>query len=127
MRLTRSRVQVRRVSEVFRPEGPGYFTHPEWEERFPWLVQGTTGEGTEDGKNALDFALFTDPPAEGGRKSWHTLGLGLGFPRMVHSRQVHGRKVLIHRGGPRTSGDQGIASLPTPMGTSPGAWASLWA
>lgn len=95
IRPTHSRVHVRRIEEVFRPGNPGYWVHPEWETRFPWLVQGTTGRARWEGEAVWDFALFADPPVSGARESWEGLGRGLGFPQVAHSHQVHGREVSV--------------------------------
>jgi len=100
IRRKRPRVHVRRIEEIFRPGNPDYWIHPEWEARFPWLVQGTTGRGRGDGEGEgrWDFALFTDPPAPGARDSWEGMGEQLGFAVIVHSRQIHGRELLVHGG-----------------------------
>lgn len=75
------------------------WVHPEWEDRFPWLVQGTTGRCPEGGSG--DFALFREggPPAS--EEAWAWLREGLGFSGVAHARQVHGREVRFH-GAPVT-------------------------
>jgi YfiH family protein len=84
------------VREEFRPGQPGLWTHPDWELRFPWLVQGTTGAGPDLGHAPTDFAFFPVPAPRGGRASWLALGSRLGFPTVIHSHQVHQKTVLIH-------------------------------
>jgi len=99
-------VHVRRIEEVFRPGNPGYWIHPDWAARFPWLVQGTTG------RSRGDFALFTDPPAPGARDSWEGLGERLGFDVIVHSRQIHGRGLLVHGGETLVHGGEALTLGP---------------
>jgi YfiH family protein len=98
---------LRRVEEVASPGAPDLWVHPEWEERFPWLVKGTTGSraselplGTLDGAGpfmaSLDFALFRDDEPAEGLLQWRRLARTLGFPSMVGARQVHGREIHVH-------------------------------
>jgi YfiH family protein len=79
------------------PEGRGLvsWVHPEWEARFPWLAQGTTGRMPLEGSG--DFSLFreTGPPAS--RVIWEELMQSLGFPGAVHSHQLHGVALLSHQ------------------------------
>lgn len=96
---------VRVVSEVPRFSGGGgangvegkgvvAWVHPEWEARFPWLAQGTTGRGPDPGVG--DLALFREegPPASEG--TWRGVMQALGFSGAVHSHQVHGATLLAH-------------------------------
>ncbi|HET9984780.1 MAG TPA: laccase domain-containing protein [Longimicrobiales bacterium] len=71
------------------------YAHPEWAERFPWLVQGTTGRG-EPG-DAFDFRLFGDTPSGVLIDRWRRLREATGCAGSVHARQVHGAEVLVHR------------------------------
>lgn len=94
------------VNEVPRvvdhdPEGRGALTvwvHPGWENRLPWLAQGTTGRSSEG--PSRDFALFRGDGPSGARANWLHLAEKLGFPSVAHARQVHGREVLLHRQAP---------------------------
>jgi len=96
IRPTPPRVHVRRVTEVVRPGNPAYWTHPEWEVQFPWLVQGITGRAATGREESWDFGLFSTPPAPGASESWEGLGEALGFSRIAHSRQVHEGTVTLH-------------------------------
>jgi YfiH family protein len=100
IRLTDSGVHAREIEEVLHPGDPGFWVHPEWESDFPWLVQGTTGRGRQKGETTRNFARFTDPPAKRVRYSWEALGTRLDFPRIAHSRQVHGNKVSVYEWSP---------------------------
>jgi YfiH family protein len=89
-------VRAREIQEVFRPGDPGYWFHPEWEELFPWLAQGTTGRRKSEGVRVRSFARFTDPPARGVRHAWAALASQVEFPKVAHARQVHGKSVTVY-------------------------------
>jgi hypothetical protein len=74
------------------------WAHPEWTQRFPWLVQGTTGRSP--GQSGGDFRLFGAQRPPEGRENWMSLARSHGFAGVVHSRQVHGKKILIHDSPP---------------------------
>ena len=116
IRPTSPPVHVRRIEEIFEPGNPGYWVHPDWAARFPWLVQGTTGrsrgDGEVEGGGRADFAFFTDPPAPGARDSWEGLGERLGFDVIVHSRQLHGQEILVHGGETLVHGLEGHERMP---------------
>lgn len=69
------------------------YVHEGWAERFPFVVQGTTGRG-EDGGH--DLGLFRDTPSGVAQERWRTLRMLTGMPTAVHARQVHGARVLVH-------------------------------
>lgn len=79
------------------PEGrdPPLFRHPEWQERFPWLVQGVTGRGPSDAP--FDLRLWGEPAPGPVLERWEALGDATGAVRVVHGRQVHGARVALHR------------------------------
>ena len=103
---------------MFRPGNPGYWVHPEWETQFPWLIQGTTGQSGDEIGDGLprNFGLFTEPPAPDASEAWESLCRHLGFPRVVHARQIHGRDVSIH--GEVASFQAGDAGVLLPRGES---------
>ena len=68
--------------------------HPDWADRFPWLLQGTTARGGEG--DSFDLRLFGPAAAGGILTRWQLLLDALGFPGAVHSRQVHGVRVHLH-------------------------------
>jgi YfiH family protein len=74
------------------------WSHPEWTQRFPWLVQGTTGKSP--GADGGDFRLFGEGDVSENEKNWQTLALSHGFSGIVHGRQVHGMQVSLHAGPP---------------------------
>lgn len=91
-----------------RAAGPvPLYAHPGWEERFPWLAQGTTGVGSEDAP--FDLRLFGSAPVGAVLRRWELLREWAGCRRVVHSRQLHGARVLVH--GPPGAGDAGAPGL----------------
>lgn len=91
---------VRRVAERLRPGGVPLWVQPEWEERFPWLVQGTTGRGS--GAEPFDLGLSGVQPVGQAMDRWRGLLAATEIPSGVHARQVHEADIWIHReiGGP---------------------------
>lgn len=103
---------TRRIAEIreTRAEGPvPRFVHPDWADRFPWLVQGTTGTGAargdrgaggiHDGRTdggGFDLRLFGPAPVGDVLERWRRLRETTGCPSAVHARQVHGARVLSH-------------------------------
>jgi polyphenol oxidase len=88
---------VARVREAPSGDGPPLFVHPDWARELPWLVQGTTGRGTD---GAWDFGLFGRTPVDEAMRRWRALQASLGVNRVVHSRQVHRDSILEHETGP---------------------------
>lgn len=72
------------------------FRHPDWTDRFPWLIQGVTGRGV-DGR--FDLGMSNGSPIGEALERWRRLQATLDVRAVVHSRQVHGVEVLRHRGG----------------------------
>lgn len=89
------------------------YVHPGWQKRFPWLVQGTTGAVAVEAP--LDLRLFGAAPVGAVLRRWERLREAAGCRRVVHSRQVHGTRVLVHgAGGP--AGDSGPPELAVTRG-----------
>ena len=85
--------RVRRVLDRPLSELPA-LQHPDWADRFPWLIQGTTTRGPG---RPFDFALFgTAVDADAARAHWEALRLCVDARRVVHARQVHGAEVRVH-------------------------------
>ncbi|MGH7475888.1 MAG: polyphenol oxidase family protein [Longimicrobiales bacterium] len=72
--------------------------HPVWQRDWPWLVQGTTGRGPDAEPFDLGLSGSTSVGTVFGR--WRALRGATGCPRAVHSRQVHGARILAHDAGP---------------------------
>jgi polyphenol oxidase len=89
---------VQRIAERRLPEGPPLWVHPQWRQRFEWLVQGTTGAGED--VPPFDLGLFGASPAGEVTGRWWALRHGLGMPAAVHARQVHGAELSVHAAAP---------------------------
>jgi polyphenol oxidase len=68
------------------------YVNEDWERRFPFLVQGTTGRGDDD----FDLGLFRDGSVGTTLGRWRQLREATGMPTAVHARQVHGARILRH-------------------------------
>jgi YfiH family protein len=89
--------EVTRILETHLPGPVPAFTHPDWQARFPWLTQGTTGRGNGE---PFDLGLRGGSPVGSALERWHALGTALGYARLAHARQVHGARLVTHDGGP---------------------------
>jgi YfiH family protein len=87
--------QAPRVEEELRPGDVPLWVHPEWPERFPWLVQGTTGAG--DPRDPFDLGLFGAQSVGAAMERWSQLRGATGMRASVHARQHHGTEIFHHR------------------------------
>lgn len=89
--------EVRTVAERPSPGDVPLWVHPEWEARFPWLAQGTTGRG--NGEEDFDLGLSGSHPVGTVLQRWRQLLAAARMPAAVHARQVHAADLWIHREG----------------------------
>ena len=88
---------MRTVTEELRSDaGVPLWRHPEWEEHFPWLAQGTTGAGEEGAP--FDLGLAGARPVGEVLSRWRRLREATGFATVVHAVQVHGTDLTVHAG-----------------------------
>jgi len=85
---------IRRVREERAAGEVPLWTHPEWLQRFPWLLQGTTGRG--EGNEPFDLGLFRGQNVRAAHDRWRELLFFSGGQTTVHARQAHGTDLLIH-------------------------------
>lgn len=85
---------VRTVREAEAGIGVPLHVHPDWVERWPWLIQGTTWRGPE---GEFDLGLSGGQPVGPALELWRQLGRALGCRSIVHSRQVHRAEIARHR------------------------------
>lgn len=100
--MSRALVATRVVREQRAPGDVPLYRHPEWEERFPWIIQGVTGRGDADAP--FDLGLSGGQPVGAVLGRWRALREATGMPIAVHARQVHGATVLVHH----TAGPSGL-------------------
>lgn len=86
---------VRVVAEELAGADVPLWVNPEWAERFPWVVQGTTGRG--DGAEPFDLGLSGSQPVGAALTRWQALRAATGAHTVVHARQVHGADLWAHR------------------------------
>lgn len=94
MSATEQAAAVRTVAEVRAEMEVPLWVHPEWRERFPWLVQGTTGRGDADGE--FDLGLSGAQAVGGVLDRWRALLRETGMLTAMHSRQVHQAELFVH-------------------------------
>lgn len=83
---------VRTVTE--RADGvTGLYVQPEWTVALPWLCHGITSR-------SADMSLFGAAPVGEVLPRWRELRDRLGCQVVVHTRQVHGDRVLEHAAVP---------------------------
>jgi YfiH family protein len=87
--------EVRNVAERLRSGDVPLWVQPEWEARFPWLVQGTTGRGS--GPEPFDLGLAGAQPVGAALDRWRGLLASAGLGTGAHARQVHRADIWIHR------------------------------
>ncbi|HEX2209192.1 MAG TPA: hypothetical protein VHG93_16040, partial [Longimicrobium sp.] len=87
--------EVRTVAERPLPGDVPLWVHPEWEARFPWLAQGTTGRG--NGDEEFDLGLSGAQPVGRALDRWRALLAATAMQTAVHARQVHAADIWIHR------------------------------
>jgi YfiH family protein len=85
---------ARRVEEVPAPGPVPLWRHPDWQTRFPWLAQGTTGRGPE---GDFDLGLAGAQAVGPAMDRWRALLAVTEMETVVHARQVHGADLWIHR------------------------------
>lgn len=95
------REKARSVTEVPAVGFPALM-HPEWRDRYPWLVQGMTTRGSEG--QPFDLGLFSGGSSpESVAANWRSLIRAAGCGFVVHAKQVHGSDITTHASPPRDS------------------------
>jgi YfiH family protein len=85
---------VRTIHETVRPVGGlPFYSQPEWADRFPWVVQGTTGK---QGEPPPDLGLAGERPVRAALGNWWRLLGALPVSGLVLARQVHAAHVVRH-------------------------------
>jgi polyphenol oxidase len=92
--VTATGVEARTVTEVRAPGDVPLWQHPEWAEHFPWLMQGTTGQG--DPADPFDLGLSGREPVGPVLDRWRRLLAATSMRSVVHARQVHAAELWVH-------------------------------
>jgi YfiH family protein len=66
----------------------------EWADRFPWLFAGITHAGS--GPDPFDLRLFGEPKSLQAPARWKNLLRTSAFETIVHARQVHETRIVVH-------------------------------
>jgi YfiH family protein len=69
------------------------YGQPDWQTRFPWLFQATTGAGLD---RDFDLSFFGHSPAGKVLERWRSIRRATGFNSVAHARQVHGAEIVEH-------------------------------
>jgi polyphenol oxidase len=110
---------VRTVTEVAEERaGLNLWVHPGWAERFPEVVQGTTGA-------PHDLGLWGSQPAGDALRRWLALPPALGAHGVVHALQAHGSEVAVHRTGEDCEGLRLVHGVDGHLTTTPGLLLSV--
>ena len=82
------------MTEEFAEQGVPLHTVAEWAERFPWLLAGISHAGS--GSDPFDLRLFGEPTSPRAPARWRDLLQATAFETIVHARQVHETRIVVH-------------------------------
>ena len=84
------------MTEGIPEHGLPLYTVSDWVERFPWLFAGITHAGS--GPDPFDFRLFGEPASPLAPARWEDLLQASAFGAIVHARQIHETRIVVHDG-----------------------------
>ena len=82
------------MTEEFAEHGVPLHTVAEWADRFPWLLAGISHAGS--GSDPFDLRLFGEPTSPRAPARWKDLLQASAFETVVHARQVHETRIVVH-------------------------------
>ena len=82
------------MTEEIAEHGVPFHTVTEWADRFPWLLAGISHAGS--GSDPFDLRLFGGPTSPRAPARWRDLLQALAFETIVHARQVHETRIVVH-------------------------------
>lgn len=91
-------IQFRTIEETRLPGELPLFACEEWQSRFPWLFQATSGSGTTD--DPFDLSFFGNARTTDVMDRWRAIRQKSGFQSVIHARQVHDANILTHSADP---------------------------
>ncbi|MCH7934423.1 MAG: polyphenol oxidase family protein [Gemmatimonadetes bacterium] len=83
------------MNEEIAPGVPLYRV-TDWADRFPWLFAGITHAGADP--DPFDLRLFGEPASQLAPGRWRDLLRASAFTAIVHARQVHETRIVVHDG-----------------------------
>ena len=84
------------MTEEIPEHGLPLYMVSDWADRFPWLFAGITHAGS--GPDPFDFRLFGEPPSQQAPARWKDLLRASAFAAIVHARQIHETRIVVHDG-----------------------------
>ena len=81
------------TEEIAQQDVPLYAVK-EWADRFPWVFAGITHAGS--GPDPFDLRLFGEPTSLRAPARWRNLLQASAFETVVHARQVHETRIVVH-------------------------------
>ncbi len=84
------------MTEELTEHGVPLYVVADWADRFPWLFAGITHAGA--GPDPFDLRLYGEPASHRARSRWKDLLEATAFDAIVHARQVHGTRIVVHDG-----------------------------
>jgi YfiH family protein len=80
--------------EEIAEHGLPLYVVAEWVDRFPWLYAGISHAGS--GPEPFDLRLFGEPTSQRAPERWKDLLQASGFETVVHARQIHETRIVVH-------------------------------
>ena len=87
---------LNRMTEEIAEHSVPLYVVTEWADRFPWLFAGITHAGA--GPDPFDLRLFGEPASQLAPARWKDLLEASAFASVVHARQVHETRIVVHDG-----------------------------
>ena len=84
------------MTEEIHEHGLPLYVVTDWADRFPWLFAGITHAGS--GSDPFDLRLFGKPASQLASARWEDLLQASAFAAIVHARQVHETRIVVHDG-----------------------------
>ena len=82
------------MTDALAEHGVPLYVVTDWADRFPWLFAGITHAGS--GPDPFDLRLFGEPASQRAPARWKDLLQASAFEAVVHSRQVHETRIVVH-------------------------------
>ena len=84
------------MTDELAEHGVPLYVVTDWADRFPWLFAGITHAG--HGPDPFDLRRFGEPVSPRSAARWSDLLRASAFEAIVHARQVHETRIVIHDG-----------------------------